>query len=100
MRWLIAALVIGLVGSARATDGNQLYAWVPDYEAMSHQEEHADRMNAGLFAGFVVGVTEALEYREGGTYRTICFSKNVTNQEDADVVVKYLRDHPEERHLP
>ncbi len=31
--------------------------------------------------------------------RRSCIPENVTNGQVSDVVIKYLRDHPEERHI-
>ncbi len=54
-----------------------------------------------LCLGYITGVTDmeginTAAYPERGRTR---ISEDVTNSQVKDVVVKYLRDHPEDRHL-
>ena len=87
MRRLAFALAAALPlwpGAAMALmTGNDL--WEPCQQATG---------NGSLCLAYVAGIAEALEL-EG----KICLShRNVTYDQVTDIVVKYLRDHPEERH--
>jgi hypothetical protein len=51
--------------------------------------------------GYVAGVTD-LDGPDGSAFperRRSCVAENVSNGQVRDVVVKYLKDHPEERHI-
>jgi Ssp1 endopeptidase immunity protein Rap1a len=51
--------------------------------------------------GYINGATD-LDGMDGSVFperRRSCVAENVSNGQVRDVVVKYLRDHPEERHL-
>ena len=47
-----------------------------------------------LCMGYVMAASDALE-----SQRLICRPKEVTASQAEDVIVNYLRDHPEQRHL-
>jgi hypothetical protein len=51
--------------------------------------------------GYITGVTD-FDGMDGAAFperRRSCIPENVSNGQVRDVVVKYLKDHPEERHL-
>lgn len=51
--------------------------------------------------GYITGVTD-LDGMDGSVFperRRSCVAENVSNGQVKDIVVKYLKDHPEERHL-
>ena len=59
------------------------------------------RRDEGLCVSYVVGVTDGQLSAVVATSRTrpYCIPLNSTSQQVKDVVVKFLNDHPEERHL-
>jgi hypothetical protein len=63
--------------------------------------ESKDAFQHALCLGYIQGATD-IDAMDGATFperRRSCVTENVTNGQIEDVVVKYLRDHPEERHL-
>ncbi|MGC2464984.1 MAG: Rap1a/Tai family immunity protein [Candidatus Acidiferrum sp.] len=82
--------------SARAqrvstTTGNDL---LESCESTGHFEQ-------AFCFGYITGVTDT-DAMDGAAFpdrRRSCVAENVSNGQVKDVVVKYLRDHPEERHL-
>ena len=57
-------------------------------------------MKAGLCFGYIEGAADILAFDAAAfpNRRLECTPKEVTRGQERDVVVKYLRDHPEERH--
>jgi hypothetical protein len=63
--------------------------------------ESKEEFQQAFCSGYVQGATD-LDGMEGAAFperRRSCVGENVTNGQIEDVVVKYLRDHPEERHV-
>jgi Rap1a immunity proteins len=53
----------------------------------------ANSSESSFCAGYVAGITDALQRS-----RTVCLPKHVTVRQARDIIIKYLRNHPEERH--
>ena len=91
-----AALLLLLSSSAHAqrvstTTGNDL---LESCESTGHFEQ-------AFCLGYITGVTD-LDGADGSVFperRRSCVAENVSNGQVRDVVVKYLKDHPEERHI-
>ncbi len=97
MKFFLSALFLLLVSaSANAqrvstTTGNDL---LESCESKGNFEQ-------AFCLGYITGVTD-IEGLDSAVYperRRSCVPENVTNGQARDVVVKYLKDHPEERHL-
>ena len=74
-------------------DGNRLYDDGLEY----HKYEEAlnfSGVQAGRYQGYVMGVYDAYDRI------LICAPKNVTAGQVADIVFKYLQEHPEIRNKP
>lgn len=79
-------LVLALLtspGAAWATSGNDLVKWIPEYEASKAT------FAGGLFIGYVTGIADF------GRGFLFCPAGNVTNGQNAAIVVKYLKNNPE-----
>jgi Rap1a immunity proteins len=76
-------------------DGNRLL------EQCTEVESHPSSFYSGMCIGFVSGTQSgylvAHAWSDGKT--SICMPKEVTNGQSVKIVVKYLKDHPEELHL-
>jgi Rap1a immunity proteins len=69
--------------AARAYDGNELLRMCND----------PNPTNSGFCLGYTNGVSDTLE-----TFNVACLSLGVTTGQVRDIVIKYLRDHPDQRH--
>jgi len=85
---VITASLLLLSVPARATSGNELMSWLPDYEKSSGS------WGGGMFMGYVTGVAEV------GEAIFYCSPKNATHGQTAAIVAKYLRNNPEKWNLP
>src|SRR5215470_8895524 len=104
MKGWIALLVIGLGGSASAQQsitGNLLYEWGTAQEAMDAKKSDTHPYDAGMFAGFIAGVTsshKAMKSLYPDDYPfALCIPDSATPKEMGAVVMKYLRAHQSER---
>jgi hypothetical protein len=92
---MIAAVsVLALVMASRNAaagfvNGNDLYSWRTD----------ANQRNADGCFGYITGAADALEWARVGTTHPPCIPEGVQSTQVRDVVVNYLRDHPEQRQL-
>ena len=78
--------------AATGTSGNQLFDWC------GHRDGGPlDVLCLGYINGVMdgIGVTEAAH----NTTHFYCVPQGVTNNQSRDVVIAYLRDHPNLRHL-
>lgn len=89
----LALLFLLVATPAFAVTGNQLKTWMADDEAMDRHTPGASGYAAGLFAGYVSGVADAVQ----GT--AWCTHPHVTQGEVFGIVKKYINDHPERLHL-
>jgi hypothetical protein len=96
-KFLLSALLLLLVSASAhgqrvsTTTGNDL---LESCESKGNLE-HA------FCLGYIIGVTD-VEGMDSAVFperRRSCVAENVSNGQVRDVVVKYLKDHPEERHL-
>ena len=78
-------------------DGNKLHDLCQHYKADQLKTE----LGVACFS-FILGVTQTLLLIEDSSspLRHPCPGKNVTETQIADVVVKWMEDHPEKRDLP
>lgn len=93
----LTALLVGVPVRAEAVTGNELYWW-------------CTAPRKGFCLGYIIGLSEMYtivelvmrgqEYRFGPPVEPYCRPDGTTNQQLADVVIVYLRDHPERRHQP
>ena len=56
-------------------------------------EENPNFYSEGVFEGYIMGIAET-------TLSNQCTAKDVPNRETVEAVRKYLKQHPEELHLP
>ena len=56
--------------------------------------------NYGFCRGYILGAADFYGTYAAEMGASSCLSETVTTQQLIDVVVKYLRDHPEKRHAP
>jgi hypothetical protein len=96
MKFLFALVLLSLVSaSAHAqrvstTTGNDLL-----------ESCESNDFKQAFCLGYITGVTD-LDGADGSAFperRRSCVAENVSNGQVRDVVVKYLKDHPEERHI-
>lgn len=81
----LACLAAVLPAHAGFDSGNRLYE---DCRASNY-------FNRGYCGGYVIGVVDAVE--RSGSGPRICVPEGATKGQLADVVLKYLEDHPERR---
>src|SRR5690606_24161423 len=89
MRFIISVALIAFTanGYAGYLDGNRLY------EACSSEKgDEFYYMNASECRGYVTGVADTLD---GFSF---CIPDQVTRGQNADIVTKFLSEHPEDRH--
>ncbi|MDR5802157.1 Rap1a/Tai family immunity protein [Caballeronia sp. LZ001] len=92
---LVATALLLASSTASATDGNTLYEWGTSDSPVEK----------GLLLGYISGAVENGFFQqrsqglvgENSVVPRYCLPKNATAAQGVDVVVKYLRDHPEER---
>ena len=63
--------------------------------------ESKDEFQQAFCLGYIAGASD-VDGMDGATFperRRSCVAESVTNGQVRDVVVKYLREHPEERHV-
>ena len=76
---LAASPAIALTGSQLKEDGDKI-------------EKAPGSYSSGYFDGYVLGVLDLTQGR-------LCIAERATTGEVLQVVIKYLKDHPEELHL-
>jgi hypothetical protein len=87
IRGAIAGLLLLSASSASANDtGNDLYGWC---------QERPDSFRRGMCYGLITAYYEAVLT----TYDCPTAEAPVTREQVVDVVMKFLREHPEERHI-
>lgn len=91
MRDLIEASALGMVlallsAPAEAVTGNSLF-------------DACERSAEGFCAGYILGVVDRIEDQALIEPRHICFPPGATTRQLIDVVMNYLRKHPEKRHF-
>lgn len=95
MRATSFLLLVLLSSSAYAafTDGNELQGWLADSETagdLSYKQSYG----TGIFRGYVSGVVDV------GNDILFCTGGGVTRGQYTAVVIKYIKEHPEEWNLP
>jgi hypothetical protein len=65
--------------------------------------------NLGMCIGFIAGAAHGMEFggisvadpakRRSPTYPMYCIPESVTNVQLRDIVIRFLRQHPEQRHV-
>jgi len=97
-RFALGLLILIVMFSSNAKawflDGNKLYRDCTTKESDDHHF-----LNRSYCNGFVTGVTDMLGSTERLAEMT-CLPDKVTVGQVRDVLIKYLKDHPEKRHLP
>lgn len=80
-------------------DGNDLFRIC--VEAETETDTGLKYMHLSECRGYIVGVSDQMEMTRAEMDRPACMAsgKGITKGQVVDVVVKYLKDHPEERHL-
>ncbi|HDN9016730.1 TPA: hypothetical protein P2I01_003634 [Aeromonas salmonicida] len=68
-------------------DGNMLYE-----RCTTKEEDQVYYLNASDCQGYITGVADAFD---GYSF---CIPNQVRRRQNVDIVTKYLRDHPEDRH--
>ena len=88
-------LFVALPVQADFYDGNALYAGLADYRT----EPMRDIVTASAATGFVLGVADTLRgFGDSRTGLQFCLPSEATRGQVIDLVLAYLRDHPELRH--
>ena len=93
----------GVSGNKMAT-GNQMFEWCKESRdicgmyAMGWREAHSTTI---VLVGIQKGLSDkkALGNLQHATPTGICLPQGTKNGQLADVLIKYLRDHPKKRHL-
>jgi len=96
---LLVALLIGapVRGEQAFMDGNKLKAGLDNLQKINRQTATNDDVAIYVHAsGYVIGVADT--YKALGASLVVCLPRNATEGQVGDVVLKYLDDHPEERH--
>jgi hypothetical protein len=96
MRRMIAAVLVSLAvsGPAWGMDGNKLYSYCSD----------TSRFESGVCMGVIVGNIDAMKAISTYSKSTkwlrnyFCLPLNATNGQLVEIVIKYLKGHPETRH--
>jgi len=84
---LAVLMAFPINGHAGYLDGNMLYE-----RCSSKKGDEFYYMNASECRGYITGVADTLD---GFSF---CIPNQVTRGQNADIVTKYLSDHPEDRH--
>lgn len=88
---LILAGLLMFAGVASADTGNQL---------LQHCDKLEDNLSFGMCFGYVLGATDAqLGVMVGLKSCLYRIPDQVTNQQAVDIVIKYLKEHPEKRQI-
>jgi hypothetical protein len=76
--------------SAQIYNGNQLMEWLAGQERYEqNRDTGADSVNSAIAIGYVVGVTEGLQFS-----MLICLTPNVTVKQLVSVVHKFMKENP------
>jgi TonB family protein len=96
---MLTSALLGLVLAANLSGpdptqtGSAFLSWCEKYEA------GAENQYSGLCVGYVMGVSEMVSRMPPNVAREFaCLPENATNDQAVRVVLKYLRDHPEQLH--
>jgi len=97
MKFLFASVLLLLASTSvhaqrvSPLTGNDLLKWC----------ESTDDIDRAFCLGYIIGVTD-LDGADGSMFperRRSCVAEGANNGQVRDVVVKYLKDRPEERHI-
>jgi len=94
-RLLLAMMLTGISYTAdAAVSGNDLYDWGLAMERVNEQGSRSadDTMKAGVFMGYV---NSAIDFTQ--VLGTVCLPSNVISRQGWDIVLNYLKAHPELR---
>lgn len=86
----VASLMPAPVFAGHFMDGNKLYDLCT---AQGHP------MLEGACSGYIMGVADDLAGINDVMPTAACLPENVTTEQAHDIVVGFLRDHPEKRHF-
>lgn len=102
-KWFVSlfllVVLVSVNGQAKAEmiSGNMLVEKMRDYEKIQ-QGERDEKLIGGMFyIGFVTGVVDALHWMPPFSFE---LPDGATTGQLADVVAKYLKEHPEKRTEP
>jgi len=101
---IFLVVVCSLMGSTFAEDGNRLLEACQKYLGEEKYSSHTDGIEAGICAGYLVGVTDTVELWDqwvamsGAVKKTHCLPEAAEFDQLAKVVVKYLEDNPAHLH--
>ena len=102
MKSLLALFILfaASIGQVKAKDlptgfvnGDMLLDWCGS-------ERNEDGPSHPMCLGYVAGISDSLNVNRVENDFTSCTSPDVTTGQTADVVLKYLSEHPGTRHLP
>ena len=92
----LAPIAVGaLQGEHGFSGGNELVRWMRESEAVRDQQPQGNPLEAGLYAGYVMGAYDQMKMRG-----ELCGTRNVSVGQVASVVAKFLKGHPEKLHNP
>lgn len=87
---LLSVLISAISYSAVASDGNDLYEWGAGLDKTNDAKYN---LTTGLFLGYLAAVDDL--YKD----TLFCPPSNMSKRQQSDIVMKYLKEHPEERAL-
>lgn len=100
---LIIAILACFSGASNAREptGNELYQMCESDETQLTCAYYISGVLHGAEATvFMVGMEEGLTYEESYyRYSKICFPPGTSGEQTMDIVIKYLSDKPEDRHI-
>lgn len=81
------------VNVAVLVNGNELYDWCTS---------SSGNAKSSLCVGFIMGVLDTIETMQASkqAHRQVCVPRGVTSGQARDVLLAYLNQKPQERHLP
>lgn len=89
MRWHRLLFLCGLLWTSSA----DLQGYSPYFQSGDQLYDHCSTGPDAYCMGYVAGETDTLT-----TYRFACLPPNATVREAVDIVMNFLRAHPETRH--
>lgn len=101
---LLFALLSNQQTGAAEFDGNALLLQCQDAVSAVEKKQAENKIGIGLCLGLVAGVRDTMHvYNKLSTTvpeaLRVCFPRQVTNEQSAQIVLKYLQNHPEKLNI-
>ena len=109
--FFFAIVVAQFADAVNIMSGNDLYSAcsqgakldTANRAEMTRNEVADAEANKDWCTAYIQGAQQTIalvRFDTSKVYASSCPENSVTNQQAQDVIIKYLRDHPENRHLP